>query len=212
MTGSSNIDTLAFVKSQGGGFNFRAVLIFPLLGIYLALMVLFVRMYNADVADNISEDLFTTDSEGSLQLSKEALRLNPYEPSYYLQHAKALIIAGYTRGISAQISTKRNAFADLEKAVQLNPKNLATLRNSIPIYFFLASADLSRAASVDNIDQEYIGKVRDFYAYVSTINPNDAGTFVTLQKYQKRLNFEDQYKESVNRIKFLRPELLNWAL
>jgi hypothetical protein len=42
------------------------------------------------------------------------------------------------------------------------------------------------------------------------VYPNDLGLIVLFAKYEKKLELRESYKESIERIKTLRPDILTW--
>ena len=70
--------------------------------------------------------------------------------------------------------------------------------------------DIYKAPSNNNYDERYIGYVKEFYNETKNNYPNDAGVILGVAKYEKKLGLEESYQNSVERIKFLRPDLLDW--
>ena len=101
-------------------------------------------------------------------------------------------------------------YLDIKKAIELNPLNLVTIRNSIPLYYFLAVKDVGNVSGIDNIDTEYLSTVKEFFQNTKYRYWNDAGVISTIAKYEKRLSFTNEYQESTKRISELRPDLLEW--
>jgi len=56
----------------------------------------------------------------------------------------------------------------------------------------------------------YSGAVKEFFQNTKDKYWHDAGVISTIAKYEKRLSFLTEYQESVNRIKEIRPDLLEW--
>jgi hypothetical protein len=101
-------------------------------------------------------------------------------------------------------------YEDLKKAEDLNPDNLVTLRNSIPLYYFLAVEDVFLRSGPDNLDQEYSSETIAFYEKIKERYWSDVGVILSVAKYEKRLGLTDEYRKSVNRVRELRPDLLDW--
>jgi tetratricopeptide (TPR) repeat protein len=152
--------------------------------IYLILISQFINIFSADVHYKKSRDLL---SEGKIKAAlyntNEAVEKNSREPRYYYQRAKTLLVQ----------NDNEKAEADLKKSIELNPKNLVTIRNIVPIYSFLDSA-----------------AALGYYSSIKNVSPNDVGIYVLLAKYEKKLGLEEQYQESIAKITQLRPDLLNW--
>ncbi len=171
---------------------------------YVNLLALFTRQYSADMQDKLSKSTLTSSVDASLQYASQAILNNPSEPSYYIQRAKVYLVLGP--------EYKKFALNDLETARQLNPTNLATLRNSIPVYYFLSIQDLHLPVGSANVDTIYEPKTLQEFSRLETYVPNDAGSLLVLAKYYKRMEVMDSYDRVVSRISTLRPDLLDWAL
>ena len=189
----------------------RLVLIVTLTIAYLMLAIKFFTLYNADVLFERADDLL---SEGEIALSLErmnrAVEKNPNEPIYYRGRAKAYLSATVNQDMETEAVLKKLALADLEKAYSLNPKNLATLRNSVPLYYFLTVDDLSRSGNPQNVDTEFLPYTIDYYRRVESIAGNDVGIYVLLAKYRNKLGLEQDTLNALERIRELRPDLLDW--
>ncbi|OGC38962.1 hypothetical protein A3K42_00400 [candidate division WWE3 bacterium RBG_13_37_7] len=62
------------------------------------------------------------------------------------------------------------------------------------------------------IDPAYDFIVHDFYAWVKTTYANDAGVLVSIAEYEKKLGWSEDYEKTLQMIKVLRPDLLNWRI
>jgi tetratricopeptide (TPR) repeat protein len=169
--------------------------------IYLFTLATLAKKFTADVFHVSSQaNLKNSRIQKSLVRANDAIGLNPLEPEYYRQRAKIFIV----------LNEKEQALADLATAYNLNPQNAATIRDSIPLYFFLASKDLSKPASPENIDEEYIQIAQSYLEKVKQQYPNDVGVQITVAKYEKRLNLEENRSQTLHEIEHLRPDLLEW--
>jgi tetratricopeptide (TPR) repeat protein len=185
----------------------------------LSLMVIFTTMllfktyasfYLADLYYVKSRSfLKQSEIEKSLEYAKKAILRNPREPNYYRGMAKALITSEVFGEVSA--STKESSLYYLSSALELNPENLVTLRNLVPLYYFLSIKDLSAPAAKDNIDPTYLDVTRRYYQTVFDYSPNDVGIYVLLAKYSKKLELTELYENSIEKIEMLRPDLLEWC-
>ena len=154
-------------------------------------------MFLADVFSAKSETaLENLDFSRSLKYSSEAIELNPQEPAYYRRRAKILLLS----------SSKKDALKDISVAIELNPKNLATLRNSIPLMHLMALQNLTE----ETVDLNYLPKTREFYLYLFETYPNDAGVLVSLASYQRKLGLKEDLDQTLHRISQLRLDLLEW--
>ena len=189
----------------------RLTLILLFTFIYIFLVLKYFHAYSADVFFERSDDLLTAGNfTESIELINNAVKRNPNEPLYYRGRAKSYISATVGQDTTTERTLRELALADLEKAYSLNPKNYATIRNSVPLYYFLAIDDLGRPGSSDNVDPEFLPYTKDYYNKVERLAGNDVGIYVLLAKYQNKLGLKEDLKRSVNKITELRPDLLNW--
>jgi tetratricopeptide (TPR) repeat protein len=182
--------------------------------IWVATIFIWKLLWNFYSADLLYEKsqlyLARDDIEMATRLIDKAIQKNRFEPNYYRGRAKTGIVeAGYSNGILSE-EAKEKVLADLEKAVSLNPNNLVTLRNCIPLYYFLAVKDISIPAGITNIDEKYLLITRDYFRQVKSRFDHDAGVVVSIAKYEKKLGLTEDFNESVEIIKRLRPDLLEW--
>jgi O-antigen ligase len=167
------------------------------------------KIYRADINFKKSQEFLSNgDKERALYFANKSIDLNPLEPNYYRGRAKVLTVYLLpTKDIS---SVKEKMYSDIKKSLELNPLNLVTIRNSIPLYYFLAVEDVGNVSGINNIDTEYVGIVKEFFQNTKYKYWHDAGVVSTIAKYEKRLSFTNEYQESVKRIKEIRPDLLEW--
>lgn len=189
--------------------NRAAAIVFLL--VFLFVYKTYAEVYTADVFYEKGQDLLgERDFDMAYKYATRAVRNNPLEPNYYRGRAKILISSLVDAKENQVFTTKQLALQDLEKAVELNTKNLVTIRNSIPLYYFLAAKDLTKPASKDNIDPDFLPITKSFYDKVKDYSSNDVGVYALLAKYEKRLGLDEGYKYSVEKIEILRPDLLDW--
>lgn len=175
------------------------------------MMKTFHRLYTADIHFEKSQDLLAlSDFDGALYFANSAVEKNPLEPNYYRGRAKVYIASLPSIPEGKVFAYKVRALTDLKQAYDLNPNNIVTIRNSIPLYYFLAANDLSKPASPKNVDPNFLPITNGFYQKVKNRFPNDVGFYVLLAKYQKRLNLVEGYAESADKIEDLRPDLFDW--
>lgn len=187
----------------------KSVLIF----VNIVLIAIFVQFFVADTkAKNIDYLVKELEFTQALESANQALNLNSREPYYFRQRAKVYILLAAQENTD-QAVYKEQALKDLQAAYALNTENLATIRNSIPYYYFLAKANMSlkQHANVKaGLDEEYAQTTRTFYKTTKNRFPTDAGVIATIAKYEKLLGFDDDYEDSINALKKLRPDLLEW--
>jgi hypothetical protein len=162
----------------------------------------FRNIYNADVAmEDSGRFLSQGDTEVALRLIDKAIKLNGSEPNYYRMKAKILLVNS---------GDKKEILWDLHKALELNDHNLVTIRNSIPLYYFLACGNINFPSGADNIDKDYLVIAQKYFVSVKEKYSHDAGVITTVAKYEKKLGLVNDYNESVKIIGKLRPDLLEW--
>ena len=178
--------------------------------IYLGIMNMLAGMYFADVNNVKSEYLLNKGrAQEALDYANQAISQNPMEPSYHRQRAKVRIVQAFGENETGLKDTYRDlALEDLNQAYQLNPINLATLRNNLPLYFYLISEDVNKDTTTV-IDEEFAKVVKQYFSYIKDYTPNDVGVLVLVAKYEKRL-WTDDYRETLGKIKLLRGDLLEW--
>lgn len=182
----------------------KKILILLLIITYFFSLKNFSKIYSAD--------LYYKDSQRQLALRKEktalvkaqiAISLNPNEPRYRLGTAKIFLS-------SQNENSKPETLENLKKAYDLNPKNLVTIRNSIPLYYLIAIKDIYKKPGKDNIDKKYLEIVKSFFKDTKKKYPNDVGVYVLIAGYERSLEFDEEHKNSIERIRILRPDLLQW--
>jgi tetratricopeptide (TPR) repeat protein len=160
---------------------------------------------NIYTADTLLEDSVRYLSKGDTQVAgkliDKAIELNGNEPNYYRTKAKILLVDAGDKAVILRT---------LQKALELNTHNLVTIRNSIPLYYFLASENIVLPSGADNIDEEYLLTTQKYYSFVKEKYSHDAGVIVSVAKYEKKLGLMDDYNASVEIIRKLRPDLLEW--
>jgi tetratricopeptide (TPR) repeat protein len=177
------------------------------------LVYIFAGFFVADMlSKNIDSQVKNLEFEKALNSANMSITTNPNEPYYYRQKAKVLLLLSAQSKEDKKIY-KQQALLSLQKAYELNPDNLATMRNSVPYYYFLAKEDLTTQqdplVSVV-VDEDFINKTVLFYREIKARFNTDAGAIATIAKYEKMLGLTQDYDESINRLKVLRPDLLEW--
>jgi len=189
----------------------RILLIIFVFGLYIKFTKTIFNLYSADVrAARSKRLLLEADYENSLRLAKEAVSLNPSEPYYYRLRAQSYLMNSLFLEKEAKNTLKELALADLKYSERLNPKNLATLRNNIPFYYYLSLDDFSSVSEDAAFDEVCVEKTIEHLNYLKTTYPTDVGVLVSVSHYEKLLNLDERYKETLFRIRELRPDLLNW--
>ena len=187
----------------------RRIVLIPLWFFYFFIVYRLSFFFSADKDYKKSLELIKRDSyDSALYYADRAVFINPLEPSYYRGRAK--VRSAFLVHNDDVISVKKAIFDDLKKAEELNPENLVTVRNSIPIYYLLAVKDFYAEPGENNADEKYAEIVKDFFARVKHKYWNDAGVISSVAKYEKKLGLEKEFEESKLRISKLRPDLLEW--
>lgn len=177
----------------------RTIAIFVISIFYLVFVKKFASLYLADVYYAASRHEL---EDGQLGEAGDhiikAIKLNAKEPAYFRQRAKILLATMIWVDDGDEI--RESTLDDLEKAQELNPHNLATLRNSIPLYYFLAADD----------EQTYVPVTRDYYKELKDVYQNDLGMYADVARYEKRLGLEDEFENTKQKARELRPDVLEW--
>lgn len=158
------------------------------------------NIYSADVLYERSQlYLARGDIEMASNLADKSIRNNGFEPNYYRGRAKVHIVGAINTNGNLSDIEKEKVLSDLKKAVSLNPDNLVTLRNVIPLYYFLAE-----------IDGKYFAATHDYFRQVKHKFSDDAGVVSSIAKYERKMGLTEEFNESVKIIRKLRPDLLDW--
>jgi tetratricopeptide (TPR) repeat protein len=187
-----------------------------IIGVFVLIFfgVFFVRVhhfYLADICFEESQDLLNEGHlESSLKKANCAVTRNPREPNYYRGRAKVYILLAANAQKEKVSDYKNLALSNLKKSLSLNPNNLVTIRNSVPLYYYLSIGDFSFPAGVDNWDEEFIGVTREFFAHAKNSYKTDVGVVSLVAKYEKKLGLYTQYNQSVDMVENLRPDLIDW--
>ncbi len=192
--------------------------------VYFYATILFGRQILADMFSKASDRYFEAgESQKALAYNNKSIRLNPSEPYYYRQRAKTYMLTLVDQPKDQADKIKASAFDDMITATNLNPKNLVTLRGNISLYYFLALEDLVDATNNSNqadqgisatisTDPHYLNLASDYYTRLSENYPSDVGVQTQVAKYQKLLGLESEYKETLQKVVDLRPDLIDWYL
>ena len=177
------------------------------ISLYILCTILIGRIYRADVYAKKSETaLKQLEIDDSLAYAKKAITLNQNEPYYQRALAKSLL----TKSLNNQ-AYKAQALNAVEKAEKLNVINLATLRNNVPIYYYLALKDITSKKNADkNIDPYYYKEAVSYFKQVKTSYPDDLGVAVLIAKHELLLGMTTEHAKSIENITRLRPDILNW--
>lgn len=196
--------------------TFYVLILVLCLAVYGYLNMQFIKQYKADIASKKSDYYFEKgDVKKALSFSNDAIHLNKSEPYYYRQRAKSYILSSLDQDVRDDSDTNVMTYRDVLKAAELNPNNPATLRGLVSLYYFLAVKDLSKAAQESgptDFHEDYRNFAKTYYQELSNKYPRDAGVLTLVAKYQKMLGLENEYFETVKKIKSLRPDLLDWYL
>lgn len=181
--------------------------------IYLLLMSIYWQTLSADESYKDGQRIMKQGNfEVALEQANKSISKNPREPRYYYGRAKILLAATSEQEQKIISEYKVDAAKDLIRAKALNPNNLVTHRNIIPLYYFLGIADLQQPSAVDNTDEDFIEIVKGYYQSIKHFSTNDVGIYTLLAKYESKLGLEKELNESLDNIRRLRPDLLEWYL
>lgn len=170
------------------------------------------RIYSADkLSVQATDYLREGEHKRALESIDKALELNPAEPSYYRTRSLVYLTAGVLeKNANKMHEYKNNAYADLQKSLALNPDNLVTARNLVPVYYFLANNNPEGAPGIQNHDPEFINETTEFFQMLKSKYSRDAGVISLVAEYERKLGLTDDYEKSKEMIRNLRPDLLDW--
>jgi len=176
--------------------------------LYIALVYYSWNFLSADESYMTGQKKLTEgNTKKALVYANKSINKNPREPRY--RYGKAKILLASTISNTNKEEIKGEAYKEIQRAEDLNKKNLVTLRNIVPIYYFLGINDLTQPESKNNIDEKYIKNIEFFFNKIKKNYPNDVGVHVLTAKYEGKLYLEGE-KKSKEKIKELRPDLLEW--
>ena len=168
-----------------------------------------IKIYISDIYFKKSQIYLTAEHTDKAQdYSDKAIKFNSFEPNYYRGRAKVLTVSLVDEKDLGAV--KDRILKDLKKAEKLNPNNLVTLRNAVPIYYFLAIEDISLTSGILNLDPMYLPVTKEFFKTLKETYSHDVGVVTLLAKYEKKLGLDAEYLESRTIVERLRPELLDW--
>jgi len=180
-------------------------------GIFAAFSVKAWNVYQADIAYETSQDYVDNgDYLEALKLADRAIELNPYEPNYYRGRARINTISLSVATQEYIPDLKKLILEDLKHSYALNPNNLVTIRNLIPLYYFLATKDIAVKEDSGNVDLAYLSPTLEFFKMAKARFVTDAGVYVLVARYEKRLGQENELTKTLEHIRKLRPDLLDW--
>lgn len=171
-----------------------------------------IKMYIADVEykrarNSVENGRF----EQAYKYIQKAIENNSLEASYYRERARVYIGMQLGQNTDTVNALKDLAFADLQKSINLNPNNLASIRNALPYFYFLAIKDTNKPADPNNLDEKYLRIAQDFFIENELKYSTDVGTLVDIATYEKKLFLTRNYEETRELIKQLRPDILEWV-
>lgn len=169
-------------------------------------------IYSADVRSALADRaLDNADPKRAVSFADKAILLNPKEPAYYRRRAKAITLYSVFASPEELPFLKDMVYEDLKTAEGLNPKNLATLRNIIPLYYYLAlERPKSTGESPAGIDPKYLDITKCYYNKLKDTYLNDLGILVSIAHYENLLGLSEEHDRTIKMIRALRPDVLNW--
>ena len=180
---------------------------------YLIFAYLIIKLFFADVMYAQSRNAIGKgDIETATHNIDSAILYNPNEPRYFLERAKILTIIGSTKDLNLNPEIKIGALESLEKAEQLNSKNIVVLRNSMSIYYFLGFENINSNLQLSFVDEEYKKVASDKFEQLKATYPNDLGIFVLVAPLEKNLDLKNEFNSTIKKIEKLRPDLLDWYI
>lgn len=172
--------------------------------------------YIADVSAASSREYLTEkEFDKALEVANRAVKLNPNRSYYYRIKAQAILFYSLNKFTYLNSEVKKEVFENIGKAKELNLINLATLRNNIPLYYYLALDNLRSFSEDDsnlqrNYDEIYLSEAKEEISYLKNTYSNDAGVLVSIAHYERKLGLTVEYSKTIEMIRNLRPDLLDW--
>ena len=193
----------------------KLVKLILLIAVWTAAVLVISYVNRIFLADKLSvqaaDFLKEGDPERALGFINKSVELNPFEPSYYRTRSLVYLTAGILeKDVNKKTGFKNNAYNDLQKSLVLNPDNLVTERNLVPVYYFLANGNPESAPGAQNRDPEFINATKDFFQMLKSKYSRDAGVISLVAEYERKLGLTDEYEKSKEMIRNLRPDLLEW--
>ena len=182
-------------------FTVISILIFGILA-----ELQFANLFYADVyVKKGKEYLSKGDYTNAIFNFDKAVEKNPSESFYYRNRAYGYASMAGTADsylIDSNI-LKKLALNDLEIAYSINPKNLRLIRNSIPVYYLLSLKEQSSSI--------FVTTTKSYFELTKKSYPLDVGTLVDIAVYEKKLNWMEDYYNTLGLIQKLRPDILEWC-
>lgn len=179
--------------------------------LFATFVIICAKFYLADVYYAKSQELLRLRKfSDSLIFIDKAIQNNPYEPSYFRGRAKTLVYGLVFVDKNERMYLKERALSDLRYSYKLNPYNLVTLRNSVPLYYFLSIYNIDAPVSEENVDDTYLTLAKSFFDEMKNRYKNDLGVLLLVAKYEKKLGLTNDFSSTSEKIRNLRPDILNW--
>lgn len=186
--------------------KFIALITIWILAVYGVRQV--VSVYDADKFSVLASSYMEKgEYSEAMKYANYSVELNPDEPSYYRVRALAYLAFNV---LEKNPSYKEKAYDDVLSALSLNPENLVTKRNFVPLMYFLAGKDYENGSCCVDRDSRYFKDTAEYFQNLKKDYPTDAGVISLVAEYEKKLKMEEEFNESVEIIRKLRPDLLEW--
>lgn len=182
-----------------------------ILGLIWWLGILLTK-YSADIAFKDSENLL---KEGrgieALRYANKAILRNPQEANYFRNRARIYISMALATSDNPNetLTYKILALEDMKNAYNLNPNNLVTMRNLLPLYYYL-SIDEELSETPNEVGDSFLHITTRFFDTLKNMAPNDIGVYLLVARYQYKLELFDAYFQTEAKIKMLRSDILDW--
>lgn len=189
-----------------------ALKILLITGIYIFCGYTILSVFIADIYfQKANEQLNALNLDEAFRLNSHAINLNNKESQYFIQRAKILVLTATDTTTSSYKPTKKLAHDSLSKALYLNSNDLVSKLDMLPILAFLSTKNnMDSNVYPDNIDNNYINETYAFIANLKKDYANDVGVLTKCAYYEHKLGFNNEYLDSIEKIKELRPDLLEW--
>lgn len=191
----------------------RALLLLLLVGLYFSFVGKVLGVFIADIYHvQSSTQLEAGNIEGALVSAKRSIEINTLEPAYLRHRAKVYLAKKVLAIEQDRTEIERAVMQDLLDAQKLNPRNLATLRNSVPLYYFWANSpeETAHFGEFDEYIESKKTPARAYFTNLKTTYNNDLGLLADIAKNEKKLGFIEDFEQTRALAEELRPDVVAW--
>ncbi len=148
--------------------------------------------------------------ENSLKEINKSISSNSNEPQYFRQKIKILDAKRILVKEAEIEKIEGSILSLLLESESKNPKNLATLRNIIPLYYFWIGKEGTDEEITNPNREEKIKVARVYFLKLKNTYYNDLGILVDVATYEKKLGLMQDYELTKAMATNLRPDVIEW--